>query len=64
MIWYDFAVIQKKVKVHKHRVLYLVMFFRGLKVDSCVFLIFTTRVGLKIRLNGVKSICFEQSRKF
>ena len=39
MIWYDFAVIQKKVKVHKHRVLYLVMFFRGLKVDSCVFLI-------------------------
>jgi hypothetical protein len=27
-------------------------------------LIFTTRVSLKTRLNGVKSICFEQSRKF
>ena len=33
-------------------------------VDSCVFLIFTTlRVGLKTRLNGVKSIFFEQSQK-
>ena len=31
-------------------------------VDSCVFLIFTTRVGLKTRLNGVKLILFEQSR--
>ena len=44
------------------------LFFFGitnmLGVDSCVFLIFTTRVGLKTRLNGVKSICFEQSRKF
>ena len=28
------------------------------------FLIFTTRVGLKTRLNGVKSIRFEQCRKF
>jgi hypothetical protein len=28
------------------------------------FLIFTTRVDLKTRLNGVKSIRFEQSRKF
>jgi hypothetical protein len=35
-----------------------------LGVDSCVFLIFTTRVGLKTRLNGVKSIFFVQSRKF
>jgi hypothetical protein len=26
-----------------------------------VFLIFTTRVGLKTRLNGVKSIFFEKS---
>ena len=34
-----------------------------LGVDSCVFLIFTTRVGLKTRLNGVKSIFFEQSQK-
>jgi hypothetical protein len=33
-------------------------------LDSCDFLIFTTRVGLKTRLNGVKSICFEQFRKF
>ena len=44
------------------------LFFFGitdmLGVDSFFFLIFTTRVGLKTRLNGVKSICFEQSRKF
>ena len=44
------------------------LFFFGitktLGVDSCVFLIFTTRVGLKTRLNGVKSIRFEQCRKF
>jgi hypothetical protein len=42
------------------------LFFFGITigVDSCVFLIFTTRVGLKTRLNGVKSICFEQFRKF
>jgi len=32
-------------------------------VDSCVFFIFTTRVGLKTRLNGVKSIFFEQKKK-
>ena len=38
--------------------------FHMLGMDSCVFLIFTTRVGLKTRLNGVKSIFFEKSRKF
>ena len=32
--------------------------------ESCIFLIFTTRVGLKTRLNGVKSILFEKSRQF
>jgi len=32
-----------------------------LGVDSCVFLIFTTRVGLKTRLNQVKSIRYAQS---
>ena len=41
------------------------LFFFGITnmigVDSCVFLIVTTRVGLKTRLNGVKSIRFEQS---
>ena len=41
-----------------------VILFRKRGVDSCVFLIFTTRIGLKTRLNGVKSICFEQFRKF
>ena len=41
-----------------------VFLFKTLGVDSCVFLIFTTRVGLKPRLNGVKVIRFEQSRKF
>ena len=44
------------------------LFFFGITdmigVDSCVFLIFTTKVGLKTRLNGVKSIRFEQCRKF
>jgi hypothetical protein len=35
-----------------------------LRLDSCIFLIFTTRVGLKTRLNEVKSIRFEQCRKF
>ena len=42
------------------------LFFFGITnmigVDSCVFLIFTTRVGLNTRLNGVKLILFEQSR--
>ncbi len=42
------------------------LFFFGitsmLGVDSCVFLTFTTRVGLKTRLNGVNSIRFEQCR--
>ncbi len=37
------------------------LFFFGITdmigVDSCVFLIVTTRVGLKTRLNGVKSVC-------
>ena len=41
-----------------------VILFQTLGVDSCVFLIFTTRVGLKTRLNGMKSIFFEHSRKF
>jgi len=40
-----------------------VILFNMIGVDSCVFLIFTTRVGLKTRLNGVKSIFFEQSQK-
>jgi hypothetical protein len=39
-------------------------FLKRSGVDSCVFLIFTTRVGLKPRLNGVKLIRFEQYRKF
>ena len=33
-----------------------------LGVDSCVCLIFTTRVSLNTRLKGVKLILFEQSR--
>jgi hypothetical protein len=41
-----------------------VILFRKRGVDSCIFLIFTTRVDLKTRLNGVKSIQFEQCRKF
>ena len=41
-----------------------VILFRKRGVDSCIFLIFTTRVDLKTRLNGVKSIRFEQCRKF
>jgi hypothetical protein len=38
-----------------------VILFNMIGVDSCVFLIFTTRFGLKTRLNGVKSIRFEKS---
>ena len=37
--------------------------FQVIGVDSCVFFIFTTRVDLNTRLNGVKSIRFEPCRK-
>jgi len=39
-----------------------VILFKMIGVDSCVLLVFTTRVGLDTRLNGLKSILFEQSR--
>jgi hypothetical protein len=38
--------------------------FTAVQGNPRVFLMFTTRVGLKTRLKGMKSIRFEQSRKF
>jgi hypothetical protein len=65
----------KELAVHFHdqpargpndnsKIMFSLFFLKRSGVDSCVFLIFTTRICLKTRLNGVKSICFVQSRKF